>query len=155
MNGPVSCDCCFPFAPFYSSPPLRKEPSISFPTPRGLWEETLIPVFQSNSSIHSSFTCIIPNTEAISFPFSLFFFFFFRSIGKKGIGLGKRATSPNTSERLAKMAKMAEEHEHQTYRDRARLEYEERRAESRLTPAQSTCITLDEKAGKEVCRSLR
>ena len=53
------------------------------------------------------------------------------------------------------MAKMAEEHDHKTFRDRARLEYEERRAEGRLAPAQRTCATLDERAGKEVRRSLR
>ncbi|KAF8076206.1 hypothetical protein FPV67DRAFT_1558720 [Lyophyllum atratum] len=73
--------------------------------------------------------------------------------GKKGIGLGKRARSPSTSaERVAKMAKMAEEAEeisHQDYRDRARREYEEKRAEGRLGPAQRTCATLDEQAGKQ------
>ncbi|KAG6855031.1 hypothetical protein C0991_005960 [Blastosporella zonata] len=56
--------------------------------------------------------------------------------GKKGIGLGKRARSPSTSaERVAKMAKMAKETEevsHQDYRNRARREYEEKRAEGRL-----------------------
>ncbi|KAF5388203.1 hypothetical protein D9615_000228 [Tricholomella constricta] len=72
--------------------------------------------------------------------------------GKKGIGLGKRARSPTTSaERVAKMAKMAKEAEeisHQDYRNRARREYEEKRAEGRLGPAQRTCVTLDEQAGK-------
>ena len=95
--------------------------------------------------------------------FAFFFFFVllltscfadsFISVGKKGIGLGKRAASPGASERLAKMAKMAEQHEQTSFRDRARLDYEERRAEGRLAPAQRTCNTLDEKAGKEVCRS--
>lgn len=92
--------------------------------------------------------------------------------GKKGIGLGKRAASPSTSaERAAKMAKMAKEAEevsHQDYRNRARREYEEKRAEGRLGtfpplysppatissslpgPAQRTCTTLDEQAGKAV-----
>ncbi|KAI0346744.1 hypothetical protein BDW22DRAFT_1322252 [Trametopsis cervina] len=70
--------------------------------------------------------------------------------GKKGIGLGnKRAASPNAAERLAKMAKMEDQRDHTDFRDRARQEYEERRAEGRLVPAQSTCITLDEKAGRE------
>lgn len=70
--------------------------------------------------------------------------------GKKGIGLGKRARSPTSAERVAKMAKMAEETTHRTFRSRAREEYEERRAEGRLVPAQRTCATLDEKAGKSV-----
>ncbi|RDB22480.1 Uncharacterized protein C6F6.19 [Hypsizygus marmoreus] len=95
--------------------------------------------------------------------------------GKKGIGLGKRARSPTSAERVAKMAKMAkvtEEASHRDYRDRARQEYEERRAEGKLGamtrclprylifvgaypelpfyigPAQRTCVTLDEQAGK-------
>ncbi|TBU32117.1 hypothetical protein BD311DRAFT_655602 [Dichomitus squalens] len=67
--------------------------------------------------------------------------------GKKGIGLGKRARSPTAPERLAKMAKMAEDRTHVSFRDRARQEYEERRAAGRLHPAQRTCATLDEKAG--------
>lgn len=72
-------------------------------------------------------------------------------VGKKGIGLGaKRAASPSASERLAKMAKMAEGGNHADFRDRARQDYEERRAEGRLIPAQNTCSTLDEKAGREV-----
>ncbi|KAG5637053.1 hypothetical protein H0H81_005965 [Sphagnurus paluster] len=74
--------------------------------------------------------------------------------GKKGIGLGKRARSPSTpAERVAKMAKMAKEAEeisHQDYRNRARRDYEEKRAEGRLGPAQRTCVTLDEAAGKPV-----
>jgi hypothetical protein len=91
----------------------------------------------------------------------------FTSLGKKGIGLGKRARSPTAAERVAKMAKMAEETSHRDYRDHARLAYEERRAEGRLGrsafwnwlllinispsgPAQRTCATLDEKAGKSV-----
>ncbi|PCH41429.1 hypothetical protein WOLCODRAFT_100539 [Wolfiporia cocos MD-104 SS10] len=68
---------------------------------------------------------------------------------RKGIGLGKRAASPGASERLAKMAKMAEESDHASFRDRARQEYEERRAQGRLAPAQLTCANLDEKAGIE------
>ncbi|GBE79298.1 hypothetical protein SCP_0204960 [Sparassis crispa] len=69
--------------------------------------------------------------------------------GRKGIGLGKRAASPSSSERLAKMAKMAEDSSNDDFRDRARQEYEERRAQGRLGPAQRTCATLDEKAGRE------
>lgn len=48
------------------------------------------------------------------------------------------------------MAKMAEATSHETYRDRARQEYEERRAEGRLGPLQHTCAALDEKSGKTV-----
>lgn len=67
--------------------------------------------------------------------------------GKKGIGLGKRARSPSAADRLAKMAKMAEAASHESFRDRARREYEERRAEGRLSSARQTCLTLDETAG--------
>ncbi|KAH0839654.1 hypothetical protein J3R83DRAFT_572 [Lanmaoa asiatica] len=67
--------------------------------------------------------------------------------GKRGIGLGKRTRSPSASDRLAKMAKMAEDASKENFRDFARREYEERRAEARLTPAQRTCTTLDEMAG--------
>ncbi|KIJ70278.1 hypothetical protein HYDPIDRAFT_164369 [Hydnomerulius pinastri MD-312] len=67
--------------------------------------------------------------------------------GKKGIGLGKRARSPGASDRFAKMAKMAEVASHESFRDRSRREYEEKRAEARLAPARRTCLTLDEKAG--------
>ena len=73
-----------------------------------------------------------------------------RAAGKTGIGLRKRATSPTAGERLAKMAKMAEDRTHGSFRDRARQEYEERRATGRLHPAQRTCSTLDEKAGIQV-----
>ncbi|KIK90991.1 hypothetical protein PAXRUDRAFT_14034 [Paxillus rubicundulus Ve08.2h10] len=66
--------------------------------------------------------------------------------GKQGIGSGKRARSPGASDRLAKMAKMAEEASNESFRDRSRREYEEKRAEARLAPAQRTCMTLDEKA---------
>ncbi|KAG1892654.1 hypothetical protein F4604DRAFT_1672625 [Suillus subluteus] len=66
--------------------------------------------------------------------------------GKQGIGLGKRARSPSAADRLAKMAKMAEAASHESFRDRARREYEERRAEGRLSSARQTCLTLDEKA---------
>ncbi|KAF8974397.1 hypothetical protein BDZ97DRAFT_1773347 [Flammula alnicola] len=68
--------------------------------------------------------------------------------GRKGIGLGKRARSPSAAERLAKMAKMAEDMGHRDFRDRARDEYNNRRAEGRLVPAQLTCTTLDEQMGK-------
>lgn len=70
-------------------------------------------------------------------------------VGKQGIGSRKRAASPSAAERLAKMAKMAEDHEKLDFRDRARMEYEQRRAEKQLAPAQRTCATLDEKAGRE------
>ncbi|RPD61927.1 hypothetical protein L226DRAFT_560632 [Lentinus tigrinus ALCF2SS1-7] len=67
--------------------------------------------------------------------------------GKKGIGTRKRAASPSAAERLAKMAKMVDDRAHGSFRDRAKQEYEERRANGRLRPAQRTCATLDEKAG--------
>ena len=71
-------------------------------------------------------------------------------IGRKGIGLGKRAPSPTELERLAKVAKATEEVDKVSFRDRSRREFEQRRAEARLGPAQQTCATLDERAGKEV-----
>ncbi|KAI0315388.1 hypothetical protein OF83DRAFT_1062240 [Amylostereum chailletii] len=69
-------------------------------------------------------------------------------MGKKGIGLGKRAASPSSLDRLAKVAKTEETTDHDAFRDRAREEFALRRAEGRLGPAQRTCMTLDEKAGK-------
>ena len=102
----------------------------------------------------------------------------FIMLGRKGIGLGKRARSPSAAERLAKMAKMAEETDHRDFRERARDDYNNRRAEGRLSmypsrftppcfnffvcdgnlvfflfslaPAQLTCATLDEQMGKPV-----
>ncbi|KAF5364148.1 hypothetical protein D9756_000553 [Leucocoprinus leucothites] len=68
--------------------------------------------------------------------------------GKKGIGSVKRACSPGTNDRITKMAKMEEESTHRSFRDRARQEYEQRKSEAKLGPAQRTCSTLDEKAGK-------
>jgi hypothetical protein len=53
-------------------------------------------------------------------------------LGRKGIGLGKRARSPSAAERLAKMAKMAEDMDHRGFRERARDDYNNRRAEGRL-----------------------
>jgi hypothetical protein len=72
------------------------------------------------------------------------------NLGKKGIGLGKRAPSPTELERLAKVARATEEANKESFRDRSRREFEQRRAETRLGPAQQTCATLDERAGKEV-----
>ncbi|THV03276.1 hypothetical protein K435DRAFT_817274 [Dendrothele bispora CBS 962.96] len=70
--------------------------------------------------------------------------------GKKGIGTSKkRGPSPTSAERVAKMAKMAEETSKEDFRDRTRREYQERRAEGRLGPAQRTCQNLDEDAGKK------
>ncbi|ESK97418.1 g-patch domain [Moniliophthora roreri MCA 2997] len=71
--------------------------------------------------------------------------------GRQGIGTSrklKRGPSPTSAERVAKMAKMEEESAKDDFRNRTRREYEERRAEGRLGPAQRTCVTLDEKAGK-------
>jgi hypothetical protein len=72
--------------------------------------------------------------------------------GRKGIGLGKRAPSPTELDRLAKVAKAAEDADNESFRDRSRREFEQRRAEARLGPAQRTCATLDERAGKEVSK---
>ncbi|KAJ8086425.1 hypothetical protein PM082_005248 [Marasmius tenuissimus] len=74
--------------------------------------------------------------------------------GRQGIGTSrrlKRGPSPSSEERVAKMAKMAEDSAkaQDDFRQRTRIEYEERRAEGRLGPAQRTCVTLDEKAGKK------
>jgi len=75
---------------------------------------------------------------------------FNNNLGRKGIGLGKRAPSPTELERLAKVARATEETNKESFRDRTRREYEQRRAEARLGPAQRTCVTLDERAGMEV-----
>ncbi|KAJ4472305.1 hypothetical protein J3R30DRAFT_3299184 [Lentinula aciculospora] len=65
--------------------------------------------------------------------------------GKQGIGTSrKRGVSPSAADRVAKIAKRIEESAKEDYRDRSRREYEERRAENRLGPAQRTCATLDE-----------
>jgi hypothetical protein len=50
------------------------------------------------------------------------------------------------------MAKQQENANHEAFRDEARQEYEERRAEKRLHAMRTTCGTLDEKAGKPVSR---
>ncbi|EIN10359.1 hypothetical protein PUNSTDRAFT_43300 [Punctularia strigosozonata HHB-11173 SS5] len=68
--------------------------------------------------------------------------------GRKGIGLGKRTLSPTSAESLAKKSKLSEDiGKVDSFRDRARREHEERRAEGILTQAQRTCCSLDEKAG--------
>lgn len=54
------------------------------------------------------------------------------ALGKKGIGTAKRARSPGTRDRIAKMAKMEEVATHRSFRDRARQEYEQRKSENRL-----------------------
>jgi len=74
---------------------------------------------------------------------------FNNNLGRKGIGLGKRAPSPTELERLAKVARDTEETNKESFRDRSRREYEQRRVEARLGPAQRTCVTLDERAGME------
>ena len=68
-------------------------------------------------------------------------------LGRKGIGLGKRTLSPTSAESLAKRSKLSEDiGKVDAYRDRARSEHEERRAEGILTKVQRTCSNLDEKA---------
>ncbi|KAF8485004.1 hypothetical protein DFH94DRAFT_624403 [Russula ochroleuca] len=65
------------------------------------------------------------------------------------IGLGKRAPSPTELERLAKVARDTEDANKESFRDRSRREFEQRRVEERLGTAQRTCVTLDERASKE------
>ncbi|KAF8528898.1 hypothetical protein BU17DRAFT_37816 [Hysterangium stoloniferum] len=73
--------------------------------------------------------------------------------GRLGVGKRKRAASPTAAAKLAKMvhdaAAAAEEHARGSYRERARQEYEERRAEGRLVSATRTCVALDETAGED------
>ena len=74
-----------------------------------------------------------PNSVLNVYPLHFWFLIYFHCIvGKKGIGLGKRAASPSSTERLAKMAKMAEDVKHRDFRERARDDYNNRRAEGRL-----------------------
>ena len=70
--------------------------------------------------------------------------------GKKGVGLGKRAPSPGLAERAAKAMKADEEAKHESFRDRTRTAFEERRIVGQLTNATKTLQSLDEKAGVEV-----
>lgn len=74
-------------------------------------------------------------------------------LGKKGIGLGKRARSrsPTSKERIAKMAKMAESTSQETFRDRTREDYHLKKTERQLVPALRTLVSLDKDAEKEVC----
>ncbi|KAG8743596.1 hypothetical protein FRC12_015017 [Ceratobasidium sp. 428] len=72
--------------------------------------------------------------------------------GRKGLGLGKRAMSPplGGSSKAAKMSAeedAAEKSRNESYRSRARGDYEEKRDEGRLRAALRTCATLDEAHG--------
>ncbi|THH17617.1 hypothetical protein EW146_g3217, partial [Bondarzewia mesenterica] len=69
--------------------------------------------------------------------------------GRKGIGLGKRVAAPTDIERVTKVAKVEEESNQASFRDRARQDFEQRRMEGKLVLAQHTCSNLDEKAGKK------
>lgn len=73
-------------------------------------------------------------------------------LGRQGVGKRKRAVSPTVAGKLAKVVQQADKEEQArgSYRERARQEYEERRAEGRLVTATQTCITFDEKADKAV-----
>jgi hypothetical protein len=51
---------------------------------------------------------------------------------------------------MAKVAKVAETTDIDTFRSRTREGYEERRAEGRLHSAQRTCVSHDTEAGIEV-----
>lgn len=72
------------------------------------------------------------------------------TVGKSGIGGVKRPPSPAALERVAKMAKQSETLSAGEFRDRARKEYEDRRAEGKLRHARATCVNLDAKGGVEV-----
>ncbi|KAI0028026.1 hypothetical protein K488DRAFT_80885 [Vararia minispora EC-137] len=67
--------------------------------------------------------------------------------GKQGIGVGKRAAEE--LEHATKVARVAQERDATSYRERARGGFEVRRAEARLGSVQRTCIQLDERAGVE------
>jgi hypothetical protein len=71
-------------------------------------------------------------------------------LGRQGLGKRKRAVSPTIAGKLAKVVQQAEEEARGSYRERARQEYEERRAAGRLVTVTQTCMTLDEKAEKTV-----
>ncbi|KZS97507.1 hypothetical protein SISNIDRAFT_472522 [Sistotremastrum niveocremeum HHB9708] len=64
--------------------------------------------------------------------------------GRTGLGRGKRPLSPGATDRIAKVAKLSEENEKSAYLNRAREDFENRRAEGRLINATRTCLTLDE-----------
>lgn len=76
-------------------------------------------------------------------------------IGKTGIGGVKRPPSPITLERAAKAAKQSEVLTADEFRNRARKEYEDRRAEGKLRHAMTTCVSLDTKADIKVCVKYR
>lgn len=82
--------------------------------------------------------------------------------GKKGLGLGQKkrqasdgpSSSSPVSQRPSKAPKVEakEKESAEAFRERTRMEYEEKRAEARLTAATRTCIALDEqRAGLKVC----
>ena len=71
--------------------------------------------------------------------------------GKTGIGGVKRPPSPTTLERAAKVAKQSESLTADEFRNRARKEYEDRRAEGKLRHARATCVSLDTDAKIKVC----
>jgi hypothetical protein len=56
---------------------------------------------------------------------------------------------------MAKVAKVAETTDIDTFRSRTREGYEERRAEGRLHSAQRTCVSHDTEAGIEVRFSIQ
>ena len=70
--------------------------------------------------------------------------------GKTGIGGVKRPPSPGALERAAKMAKQSETLSADEFRDRARREYKDRRAENMLRHARTTCANLDAKTDVKV-----
>jgi hypothetical protein len=79
----------------------------------------------------------------------------FTTAGKTGIGGVKRPPSPTALERAAKLAKRTEALSADDFRDRARKEYEDRRAEGRLRHVVATCVNLDTKTDVEVCMDAR
>jgi hypothetical protein len=72
--------------------------------------------------------------------------------GKTGIGGVKRPPSPSMLERAAKISKQSEVFSADEFRDRARKEYEDQRAEGMLRNARTTCVNLDMEANVKVWR---
>jgi hypothetical protein len=118
------------------------------PLPLNIWSGTSS--LPQSVPLHFLSLSLIPS---LSFLVSALLISVRHYLGKKGIGLGKRAPSPTELERQAKVARATEEANKESFRDRSRREFEQRRAETRLGPAQQTCATLDERAGKEVSKT--
>ena len=120
-----------------SSPPkndAEDEPQKTGLTSKKSATEETLPDMSIIHTKHKTEPLPLREWEGQSTFFIALHLFIFASIilGRKGIGLGKRPRSPSAPERLAKMAKMAEEMDHRDFRERARDDYNNRRAEGRL-----------------------